>query len=100
MRSPFCADGRLSAPFNALSACWKGLLIRRREVFKCLGRCELDSYQAHDVECQVIISSSDIFICNYMILFTKRFEVMKKLPIFVSLRVRNLIIEILALRFI
>jgi hypothetical protein len=26
---PFCAVGRLSAPFNALSAYWKGLSIRR-----------------------------------------------------------------------
>ena len=79
---PFCAVGRLSAPFNALSACWKGLSIRRREVFKGFGRREPESYQAHSIECQVIISSFGIFICNYIIFFTKCFEVMKKLPIF------------------
>ncbi len=44
---PFCAVGRLSAPFKALSAYWKLLSIRRREVFKGLGMCEPDSYQAH-----------------------------------------------------
>ena len=44
---PFCAVGRLSAPFNASSACWKGLSIRRREVFKGFGRREPESYQAH-----------------------------------------------------
>ena len=44
---PFCAVQRLSEPFNALSACWKLLSIRRREVFKGFGRRELDSYQAH-----------------------------------------------------
>ena len=44
---PFCAVGRLSAPLNASSACWKTLSIRRREVFKGFGRRELESYQAH-----------------------------------------------------
>ena len=34
---PFCAVGRLSAPFNASLACWKLLSIRRREVFKGFG---------------------------------------------------------------
>jgi len=44
---PFCAVGRLSAPFNASSDCWKMLSIGRREVFKGFGRRKLDSYQAH-----------------------------------------------------
>ena len=44
---PFCAVGRLSAPFNASSACGKLLSIRRREVFKGFGRRERESYQAH-----------------------------------------------------
>ena len=44
---PFCDVGRLSAPFNASSACWKMLAIRRREVFKGFRRCKPDSYQAH-----------------------------------------------------
>ena len=44
---PFCAVGRLSAHFNASSASWDGLSIRRREVFKGFGRRELESYQAH-----------------------------------------------------
>ena len=44
---PFCAVGRLSAPFNASSDCWKMLSIRRREVFKGFGRREPESYQAH-----------------------------------------------------
>ena len=44
---PFCAVGRLSAPFNASSACWKGLSIRHQEVFKGFGRRKPDSYQAH-----------------------------------------------------
>ena len=44
---PFCAVQRLSAPFNASSACWKGLSIKRREVFKRFGRRERDSYQVH-----------------------------------------------------
>ena len=44
---PFCAVGRLSAPFNASSASWKALSIRRRKVFKGFGRRELESYQAH-----------------------------------------------------
>ena len=43
---PFCAVGRLSAPLNASSACWKTLSIRRREVFKGFGRREPESYQA------------------------------------------------------
>ena len=41
---PFCAVQRLSSPFNASSACWKGLSIKRREVFKRFGRRERDSY--------------------------------------------------------
>ena len=45
---PFCAVGRLSAPFNALSDYWKTLSIRRREVLKGFGRREPESYQAHD----------------------------------------------------
>ena len=44
---PFCAVGRLSAPFNALSDYWKTLSIRRREVFKGFGKREPESYQAH-----------------------------------------------------
>jgi len=44
---PFCAVQRLFEPFNALSAYWKGLSIRRREVFKGFGRREPESYQAH-----------------------------------------------------
>ncbi len=44
---PFCAVGRLSAPFNASSASRKTLSIRRREVFKGFERRELESYQAH-----------------------------------------------------
>ena len=35
---PFCVVQRLSAPFNASSACGKLLSIRRREVFKGFGR--------------------------------------------------------------
>ena len=38
---PFCDVGRLSAPFHASSACWKGLSIRRREVLKVLGGANL-----------------------------------------------------------
>ena len=45
---PFCDVGRLSAPFNASSGCWKMLAIRRREVFKGFRRCETESYHAHD----------------------------------------------------
>ena len=41
---PFCAVGRLSAPFNISSACWKGLSIRRREVFKGFGRRKPESF--------------------------------------------------------
>ena len=44
---PFCAVQRLFEPFNALSAYWKGLSIRRREVFKGYRGREFDSYQAH-----------------------------------------------------
>ena len=44
---PFCVVQRLFEPFNALSAYWKGLSIRRREVFKGFGRREPESYQAH-----------------------------------------------------
>ena len=44
---PFCAVGRLYAPFNASSASRKTLSIRRREVFKGFERRELESYQAH-----------------------------------------------------
>ena len=44
---PFCAVGRLSAPFNALSDYWKTLSIRRREVFKGFRGCNQESYQAH-----------------------------------------------------
>ena len=44
---PFCAVQCLFEPFNALSAYWKGLSIRRREVFKGFGRREPESYQAH-----------------------------------------------------
>ena len=34
---PFCAVQHLSAPFNASSASWKTLSIRRREVFEGFG---------------------------------------------------------------
>ena len=44
---PFCVVQRLSTPFNASSASWKALSIRRRKVFKGFGRHEPDSYQAH-----------------------------------------------------
>ncbi len=44
---PFCAVERRSAPLNAPSACWKGLSIRRWEVFKGFERRELESYQVH-----------------------------------------------------
>ncbi len=44
---PFCAVQRLSAPFNASSASWKGLSIRRWEVFKGFERRKPDSCQAH-----------------------------------------------------
>ncbi len=44
---PFRAVQRLFEPFHALSAYWKGLSIRRREVFKGFGRREPESYQAH-----------------------------------------------------
>ena len=44
---PFCAVGRLSAPFNALSDYWKTLSIRRREVFKGFGWRESEPYLAH-----------------------------------------------------
>ena len=44
---PFCAVQRLSAPYNASSACWKGLSIRRREVIKGFGRREPESHQVH-----------------------------------------------------
>ena len=47
VRSPFCAVGRLSAHFNASSASWDGLSIRRREVFKGFERRKPESYQAH-----------------------------------------------------
>ena len=52
---PFCDVQRLFEPFNALSAFWKALSIRRREVFKGYRGRELDSYQAHNVECQMIL---------------------------------------------
>ena len=44
---PFCVVQHLSAPFNASSACWKGLLVRHLEVFKGFGRRKPESYQAH-----------------------------------------------------
>ena len=44
---PLCAVGRLSAPLNASSACWKALSIRCREVFKGFRGCNQESYQAH-----------------------------------------------------
>jgi hypothetical protein len=62
---PFCAVGRLSAPFNASSACWKRLSIRRREVFKGFGRCEPESYQAHRKHIKLIISLMCFLIVKY-----------------------------------
>ena len=44
---PFCIVQRLFEPFNALSAYWKGLSIRRLEVFKGFGKREPEFYQAH-----------------------------------------------------
>ena len=44
---PFCAVQRLFEPFNALSAYWKGLSIRRPEAFKGFGRRNPEPYQAH-----------------------------------------------------
>ena len=38
---PFCAVGRLSAPFNASSACWKMLAIRLGRFLKVLGGASL-----------------------------------------------------------
>ena len=58
----------LSAPFNASSACWKGLSIRRWEVFKGFGRRELGSYQAHRNRIKLIISLMRFLIVkNYEI---------------------------------
>ena len=41
---PVCAVGRISAHFNASSASWDGLSIRRREVFKGFGRRKPDGF--------------------------------------------------------
>ena len=52
---PFCAVGRLSAPLNASSACWKTLSIRRREFFKVLGGTNMSPIRRTKKECIVLI---------------------------------------------
>lgn len=47
---PFCAVGRLSAPLNAPSVCWKGLSIRRQEVFEVLGGASLSAMMLSDLK--------------------------------------------------
>ena len=50
---PFCVVQHLSAPFNASSACWKMLSIRRREVFKGFRRVKPKLNQIKAVTCRL-----------------------------------------------
>ena len=79
---PFRAVGRLSPPLNASLACRKGLSIRRREVLKVFKGATTSPIRNTTFNVRWFYSHLTFFICNYMILFTKCFEVMKKLPIF------------------
>ena len=71
---PFCAVQRLLEPFNASSASWKTLSIRRREVFKGFGRRQPDSYQAHEKQQNPLIISG---FCAFILVLKNKLNLME-----------------------